>query len=242
MSRIKTRIFWIKLGLISGFSAAFFFLVGTTVAMLLYPDYSFFTQFISELGVRQDVLVQGEWLYKALYPEALNITLILTGIAFLPLFPSLYFFFNPQELWRKILVILMAIGGIVCGVFLSLVGVFDAGLFLKQHVTVALGAYFSITLIFLLWGLVVVTLEKESIYKKSLLWIVDPIICLLGIFVGIVNTGLFDLIYYVGGIESLAFYQKSLAYIFVILFTYVGIRMILLLTKYPEKFKTTVKN
>ena len=232
----KNKLFWIKIGLFSGFTAAFIFLLGTTIAILLYPDYSFFTQFISELGVRKDIFIQGTWLYRAPHPEALNITLILTGIFFLPLFPSLYFFFNPKENWRKILFILISLGGIVAGIFLSLVGVFDAGLFLDQHVIVALGSYFSSTAILFLWGLVIITLEKHSPYKSSFLWIIDPIICLLGVFVGIVNTGLFDLIQYVGGIDSLAFYQKSLAYLFVILFSYVGIRMIIILKKHPDKF------
>jgi len=238
--RNKSKSFWIKVGLISGYSAAFVFLVGTTIAMLIYPGYSFFYDFISELGVRQDIWIEGKLLAEALYPEALNITLIITGLLFFPFFPSLYFFLDPKQLWRKLLIFIVSLSGLVGGIFLSLVGVFDVGLFFGPHVTVALGTYFSITAVFLLWGIIVITLEKDSLYKNSKLWIVDPLICLLGIFVGVVNTGLFGLINYVGGIESLAFYQKSLSYIFVLLFCYVGVRMIIILKKNPDEFN--VKN
>jgi len=235
--RNKPKIFWIKLGLISGYAAAFVFLVGTTVAMLIYPGYSFFNQFISELGVRQDIFIEGNWLVRALYPEALNVTLITTGLLFFPFFPSLYFLLEPKQLWRKMLILFISLGGLVGGAFLSLVGVFDVGMFLVPHVVVALGCYIALTVVYVLWGILVVTLEKESLYKRSRLWIIDPIVCLLGLFIGVVNTGLFNLIHYVGGIESLAFYQKSLAYLFVILFCYVGVRMIILVKKNPERFQ-----
>lgn len=234
----KPRIFWIKFGLISGYIAAAVFLIGTTIAVFLYPNYDFLRQMISELGIRQDVWIQtsSEWLVEAAHPEALNVTLIITGMLFYPFFPSLYFFFNPRKLWRKILTILISIGGIVGGTFLSLVGVFDAGMFLYPHVVVAMGCYFAITVVYLLWGIMVITLDQESPYKKSKLWVVDPILCLLGLFIGIVNTGLFDLINYVGGWKTLAFYQKSLAYLFVILFLFVGIRITHMVRKKPELF------
>ena len=234
----KPRIFWIRLGLISGYIAAAIFLIGTTVAVLLYPGYDFFGQMISELGIRKDVWIEssGVWLVEALHPEVLNVTLILTGLLIFPLFPSLYFFFNPEKMWRKFLLILISIGGIVGGTFLSLVGVFDAGMFLYPHIVVALGCYFAITAVYILWGIMVITLDKDSPYKKSKLWIVDPILCLLGIFIGVVNTGLFDLIIYVGGWQVLAFYQKSLAYLFVLLFLFVGIRITYIIRKQPELF------
>jgi hypothetical protein len=231
-------MFWIRIGLISGYTAAFVFLVGTTAAILAYPDYSFFGQFISELGVRRDIMIEGILLQEALYPEILNITLILSGLFFLPLFPLIYYFFNPEQLWRKILTIGMVLAGLCGGVFLSLVGVFDAGMFFWSHVTVALGTYFSITAMFLLWGAVVIALEEDSLYKKSKLWIIDPIVCVIGIIIGIINTGLFDLYLYLGGEESLAFYQKALAYLFVILFSYVGVRILFVLRKFPERFTT----
>ena len=231
MLALKSKITFIKIGLISGFIAVLIFLIGTTIAMVTYPGYSFFNQFISELGVRQDVWIQGELLVKAPHPEILNITLILTGIFLIPFFPTLYLILNPKQIWRKILIFSMSLGGLVCGVFLGLVGVFDAGLFLDSHIIVALGAYFTMTLMYFLWGLVVISLNKDSIYKQSKIWILDPIICVIGILVGIINTGLFDIYKYFVGIITLAFYQKLLAYIFVILFTFVGIKMILLLRK-----------
>ena len=69
-----------KVGLISSFLAIAVYIIGTTAAMLAYPDYSFMNQFLSELGVRINYYSSEGWtMIKAPYPEIFNVTLILSA-------------------------------------------------------------------------------------------------------------------------------------------------------------------
>ena len=211
----------------SAFLAVVVFLIGTTTAMLYYPDYSFLNQFISELGIRAET---GS-LQAALYPEIFYVTAMLTAILLLPLFPAMYFILELKGIIRRILQIIISLSGIAAAVFLFLVGVFDAGLFLEPHVFVALGLYYCIIIICLLWGVAILALNKDSPYKRSKLWIVDPIVSVTGIIVGMINAGLFGLNDIFTSFLPMAFYQKLLAYIFMVFFGYVAIRMTIILKK-----------
>ena len=221
-----------KIGLISSFLAIAVYIVGTTAAMLAYPDYSFMNQFLSELGVRINFYSSEGWtMIKAPYPEIFNVTLILNGVLFIPFFSSTYFILKPKRIISKITQIVVSVSGLVTGGFLICAGIFDAGTFIDQHVTAALGLYYCLIITSLLWGLGVLTLNKDNIYKKSKLWIIDPIASLIGISIGVINTGLFNLDEVFIGKLSMAFYQKMLGYVFILLFGYVAIRLFLILRK-----------
>ncbi|MHA2255862.1 MAG: hypothetical protein ACXAAM_07310, partial [Candidatus Heimdallarchaeaceae archaeon] len=88
MKRERKQIDLKKLSLISAFLAMAVFIIGTTISMLVYPNYSFMEQFLSELGTRVSISFEGGELTKALYPEIFNVSLIITGVFLLPFFPS----------------------------------------------------------------------------------------------------------------------------------------------------------
>ena len=107
----------------------------------------------------------------------------------------------------------------------------DAGMFIDQHVISALGLYYCLIITSLLWGIGVLLLNRDNSYKKTKLWIIDPIASLIGILIGVINTGLFNLDEVFVGRLSMAFYQKMLGYVFVLLFGYVSVRLLLILNK-----------
>jgi len=221
-----------KIGLISSYLAIVVYVVGTTAAMLAYPDYSFMNQFLSELGVRINFYSSEGWtMIKAPYPEIFNVTLILNGVLFIPFFSCTYFILKPKRIISKITQIVVSVSGLVTGVFLICTGIFDAGMFIDPHVTSALGLYYCLIIASLLWGLGVLSLSRENVYKKSKLWIIDPIASLIGILIGVINTGLFNLDEVFIGKLTMAFYQKMLGYVFIILFGYVTVRLHLILRK-----------
>ncbi len=228
---LRKKSYEIKIaGLISSFLAIFAYLIGTTVAMLTYPDYSFMNQFLSDLGVRIDFASSEGWsIIKAPYPEIFNVSLILTGVFFIPFFISTYFILKPKKILRKIIQIIVSLSGVVSGGFLICVGIFDAGTFIDQHIISALGVYYCLIISCLLWGIGVLSLSKENYYKKTKLWIVDPIASFVGILIGVINTGLFNLDEVFVGRLSMAFYQKMLAYVFILLFGYVTVRLFLII-------------
>ncbi len=65
-------------GLISAFVAISIFLIGTSIAMIAYPSYSFSNDFFSELGIRGDPSQECPCgissLSVAEYPEIFNVT------------------------------------------------------------------------------------------------------------------------------------------------------------------------
>ena len=168
---------------------------------------------------------------KASYPEIFNVTLILNGVLFLPFFFSTYFILKPKTILSKLSQIIVSLSGLVTGGFLICVGIFDAGMFIDQHVISALGLYYCLIITSLLWGIGVLLLNRDNSYKKTKLWIIDPIASLIGILIGVINTGLFNLDEVFVGRLSMAFYQKMLGYVFVLLFGYVSVRLLLILNK-----------
>jgi hypothetical membrane protein len=225
----------LKVCVISAFISIAFFIVGTTIAMLVYPDYSFLEQFFSELGIREDITFpEGGSLEKVQYPEIFNVSLILSGIFLIPFFPALMIAIEPKGIINKILTSLTALSGVTGSMFLLCVGVFDAGKFIDPHIVAALGLYYTIIITCLLWGVSVLFLNRDSPYKKSKLWIIDPFASAVGILIGVINTGFLGIYEWFVGILTMAFYQKALAYVFIIFFGYVAIRLMFILNK-PDK-------
>lgn len=236
----KGRI--LKICSISAFIAITIFIVGTTIAMLVYPDYSFLEQFFSELGVREDITFpEGGSLERARYPEIFNASLILAGIFLLPFFPALMIVIEPIGKINKVLTSLTALSGLTGSIFLVCVGIFDAGKFIDQHIVAALDLYYTIVSTCLLWGVSVLSLNKVSPYKNSKLWIIDPFASALGILIGIINTGFLGINEWFVGILTMAFYQKILAYVFIVFFGYVAIRIMFILNR-ENKVEEIIQN
>jgi hypothetical membrane protein len=224
-----------KLGVYSAFVAIAFFLIGTTIAMLVYPDYSFMEQFLSELGTRVSVTFEsGGSLVKAPHPEVFNVSLIITGLFLLPFFPSIFVLLKPKGKIRKIVQFIVMLSGLTTSLFLIGVGIFDAGMFLDSHIVSALGLYYCTIITSLMWGIGVLSLEKESPYKQSKIWLIDPIASLIAMLIGIINTGLFNLNEFFVQTLSMAFYQKMLGYIFILVFGYVAVRLLFIFRNQSE--------
>jgi len=215
-----------KIGIISSFIAFSVFVLGTTIAMIIYPDYSFLNQFLSELGIRINVTFSdGGSMVKAPFPEVFNISLIITGILIIPFFPVTYFILKPKGTIRKIIQLITGLSGVVTGIFISGVGIFDAGMFIEEHVVAAIGLYYCMIITILLWVISILFLNRDSPYKLSKWWIVDPVASVICMLVAAINLGLFGLNEIFVGRLTLAFYQKSLAYLFILFFGFVAIRL-----------------
>jgi len=219
-------------GLITAFVAITIFVIGTSIAMIAYPSYSFSNDFFSELGIRGNPS-QGcpcgiSSLSVAEYPEIFNVTVILAGIFLLPFFPILFLILDPKGIYRQLIPILVVTSGISTSFFLSFVGVFDAGYFYNEHTFATYGLYYSIIVTCLAWGLAVLFLSKDSPYKQSKLWIIDPLISLAGIFIGVINTNLFGVSDIFTQFLPITLYQKLLAYLFMMFFGFVAIRFIMI--------------
>ena len=219
-------------GLISALIAITIFVIGTSIAMIVFTNYSFTNDYFSELGIRGDPS-QGcpcgiSNLSVAEYPEIFNITIILTGIFLLPFFPIMFLILNPKGAYRKLLPILVVVSGISTSLFLSFVGVFDAGYFYDEHTFTTYGLYYCIIVTCLAWGLSILFLNKDSPYKQSRLWIIDPLVSLAGLFIGVINARIFGLSDIFTQFLPITFYQKLLAYLFMIFFGFVSIRSIMI--------------
>ncbi len=222
----------VKYSVYSAFVAVTIFMIGTTLAMIVFPDYNFLSQFLSELGVREAAIYPyvGEVIATP-YAEIFNVSLMLTAVFLVPFFPASYFILKPDGTIRKILQIFISMIGVVAGFFLFFVGVFDVGFFPDSHIVSALGLYYCIILICFLWGIAIIALNKDSPYKTSKLWIIDPFVSLAGILVGVINIGSFGLYEFFTDLLPMAFYQKILAYLFITFFGYVALRFAILLKK-----------
>ncbi|MCG3219955.1 MAG: DUF998 domain-containing protein [Candidatus Heimdallarchaeota archaeon] len=226
MKRESLSLDFQKLGLISAFIAITVFLVGTTISMIVFPTYSFMEQYFSELGPRiTGTYSSGETLLKAPHPEIFNVSLIITGLFLLPFFPSVYLILKPKGYIRKSIQFLIMLSGITTSIFLVGVGIFDAGMFLGPHIVSALGLYYCMIITSLLWGIGTLSLEKESLYKQLKIWIIDPVASLIAMLIGIINTGLLNFHEFFVQKFSMAFYQKMLAYVFILVFGYVAVRL-----------------
>ena len=117
------------------------------------------------------------------------------------------------------------LSGLTTSFFIIGVGIFDAGMFLDPHVVSALGLYYCMIITSLLWGIGVLSLDKSSPYKQSKFWLVDPFASAIAMLIGIINTGLFNLHEFFVQTLTMAFYQKMLGYIFIVVFWYVAFRL-----------------
>ena len=224
-----------KLSLISAFLAIAVFIIGTTISMLVYPNYSFMEQFLSELGTRVSISFEsGGSLTKAPYPEIFNVSLIITGVFLLPFFPSMFLILKPRGFVRKSIQFLIMLSGLTTCFFIIGVGIFDAGMFIDPHVVSALGLYYCMIITSLLWGIGVISLEKDSPYKQSKLWLIDPFASLIAMLIGIINTGLFNFHEFFVQTLSMAFYQKMLGYVFILVFGYVAVRLFFIIRNKNE--------
>ncbi len=207
------------------------FVIGSTTAMIMEHRYKFDKQFLSELGIRHTTTGEGAKLTSALFPEVFNITLIITGILISPFFIGVYKTLKPEKTIQKIFFIGTSVMGTFTGITLALVGVFDLGYFYYAHMTVA--GLFSIGAIStgLLWGIGVLTLKKDSPYKQSKVWIIDPIISLLILGVGLIYSTFGQAYPEIFGFISIPLYQKLFVYVIFVLMIVIIIRFFSLLKK-----------
>lgn len=217
-----------KLGLIAGVAAIIVFIVGTTAAMIAYPDYRFFTQYFSELGINEEIVPNEEYVIpKISHSDIFNISLILTGILLIPFFPSAYLALQPEGKLPKTFLLFVIISGIMTSLFMFGIAVFDARNFLHKHIMAAVGLYYCLMATCFMWGMGILFLDGNSPYKQSKMWIIDPIACASGIAIGLINTRAIRLHRLFLDKFTYAFCQKILVYGFIFFLGYMGIRLMI---------------
>ena len=163
---------------------AFVFLIGLVTEIIFYPGYRFTEDFISQLGIRFDTTgPSGEVIVGAVHPEIMNITFFLTGILFIPFFPAIASILREKNVVNSIFFALVALSGLTLGPLLFLVGVWDVASDFDLHVDVATNLMLMIGVTSILWALAIITLSKDSFYKKSKIWLVDLVMIALILFV-----------------------------------------------------------
>jgi len=218
--------------LIISLVAIVIFLIGSTIAMVISAKYEFFNEFFSELGVRTEFKVnKGYTIHKAPFPEIFNITIMVTGVLLTPFFIAINKKLNPQRKKEKILLRLTVFTGVSSGITLVTVGIFDFGTFYFAHLVVAGSFYFSVMLTGLFWSLGLLVIDKNSVYKKSKLWIIDifisAFIIAVGLFVGVFANIYPEIIEFI----AIAFYQKVFVYAAFFLLGMVAVRISLIIRK-----------
>lgn len=88
-----------------------YFLINTTLAMLLYPNYTFTKQFLSELGMGPTSFL-------------FNSSLIITGILYFPFYLIMGILIQKDRLDNKYINIAMVFGPLA-SIFLIFIGIFD---------------------------------------------------------------------------------------------------------------------
>ncbi len=207
------------------------FVVGSTTAMIMERKYKFDKQFLSDLGIRYTTVGAGAKLASAHFPEVFNITLIVTGLLISPFFFGVYKTLKPEKKYQKFFFIGTSIMGVFSGISLALVGVFDLGYFYYAHMLVAGLFYVGAMITALSWGIGVLLLDKNSPYKQSKIWIIDPIMSVFILFVGLINSTLGQAFPEIFGFISMPLYQKIYVYVIFVLMSVIIIRFFLLLKK-----------
>jgi len=158
------------------------FLIGSTIAILTYPDYSMTDNYFSDTGLRIDYLTEDRGKVKAHpYPEIFNVTLYLLAIFLLPFTLLISTFFSRED-DNKYFFTLATIPGAMISPTLIGVGIWDFGNDFNAHLLAARLTMGSIGLFFLLWTLGVINLPAPSKYKQFKSWKFDPIITILIMF------------------------------------------------------------
>ena len=220
--------------------AIFVFIVGSTTAIILEQKYNFNKQFLSELGVRYTPSSSADsTLRRALFPEVFNITLIVTGLLISPFFIGVYITLKPEKLIQKIFFLGTAVVGIFSGITLSLVGVFDLGYFYYAHMIVTGLFYMGAMVTSLLWGLGVIFLSKDSPYKMSKIWKIEPLTVSIIVGLGLITSTFAQSYPEIFGFITLALYQKIFVYALFALMTLIIIRFFRLLKKEKLAKKVT---
>jgi hypothetical protein len=205
---------------------AFVFLIGLVTAIIFYPGYSFTEQFISQLGIRFDTISPyGDIIVGAQNPEIMNITFYLTGILFIPFFPAVASILREKKINNSIFFGLVALTGITLGPLLFLVGVWDVASEFDLHVQVATNLMFMIGVTSILWAFAIISLSKNSFYKKSKIWLMDLVMIALILFVSWV------LVYGKPNLPvlrdiSYPLYQKLVPITFILYFSIVAYRIL----------------
>lgn len=158
------------------------FLIGSTIAILTYPNYSMSDNYFSDTGLRIDYLTEDRGVIEAHpNPEVFNVTLYILGIFLLPLTLLISTFFTKQE-DSKHLFSLATLPGVMISPSLIAVGIWDFGNDFDKHLLAARLTMGSIGLFFILWTLGVIFLQDDVKYKEFKSWKLDPIITLLIVF------------------------------------------------------------
>lgn len=228
-SQHKERL--VKYGTISFFTATIVFIVGTFLAMITYPDYSFLTQFFSELGVRADTISpsDGTLFQKAPYPELFNGSLYIAGLLIFPFFILTTLLLWNESLLSNIFLLLSTLTGSLVGPFLIGVGYYDLARDWDAHVWWAITLYQLIAVTTFLWTVAILSMPGSHEFRSNKKWIYDIIffaLLLLTTFINIENyvPPIFPL-----NLLEVAAYQKLMAYFFI---AYFGIIVSLRLKKY----------
>ncbi len=236
------------------------FIVGTLTAIFLYQTpngkYQFLSQYFSELGVRHDYYadVNGSTVlrYAPPHPDIFNISLFAAGFLLIPFFLFSYRQMRNNNRVSNFFLFLSIIGGMLAGIMLIGVGIFDlsypAKYIWQEHGFWVAWLYLLIGLISIFWYIMIITSHNLP-YRVKTRWIwLDYAFLAILIFLAIVNIGDGVNLFKVINIPILNHfpvetYQKLLAYVFFMYYGFVvGGR--LANTKYdntPVKPKTNNK-
>ncbi|MHA2030310.1 MAG: DUF998 domain-containing protein [Candidatus Kariarchaeaceae archaeon] len=218
----------------SMFISAIVFAIGNAIAMILYPDYSFSSNYFSDLGIRRDIYVTSldTMAYAPPHPEIFNITLYICGFFIIPFFPAATSIVKNNE-GRNTLLILCALSGVSIGPLLIGVGIYDVASNFDAHVDFATNLMFMIGVTSLLWAMAITSLDKDASYKQFKTWILDPFFVIFIMFVAwILVWGRPDIIPF--NKVSYQIYQKLVALSFIPYYSLVGLRLYKILN-YQQK-------
>lgn len=204
------------------------FLIGSTVAILTYPNYSMSGNYFSDAGLRIDTVSEDRGLVEAHpYPEIFNVTLYILSIFLLPFTILISSFFTKSE-DSKYLFRLATIPGIFISIGLVGVGIWDWGNDLDTHGDAARLAMGSIGALFILWTLGVMTLPSDSAYKQFKSWKLDPFVTFLIIFFTYTQVWGIPKIPLIEDVPSQV-YQKLVPYTTIPYLSFVGYRLMKIL-------------
>ncbi|MHA2033594.1 MAG: hypothetical protein ACXAC2_11750 [Candidatus Kariarchaeaceae archaeon] len=142
------------------------FIVGSTIAMLTYPDYSMSDNYFSDTGLRIDYLTDDRGVIEAHpYPEIFNGTQYLLAIFLVPFTFVISTFFTKEEN-KYYLFTLATLPGVVISLALMGVGIWDFGNNFDKHLLAARITMGSIGIFFVLWTLGVLSLSSDAKYKQ----------------------------------------------------------------------------
>ncbi|MHA2249631.1 MAG: DUF998 domain-containing protein [Candidatus Kariarchaeaceae archaeon] len=165
--------------ILSGFVV---YIIGSSISILIHPNYSFTSQYFSDLGVGR-------------FGFIFNLTLILTGLLLFPFFPLAYYLINPNNKAR-IMLIISATTGILSSIFLVFVGVFNKSEdSIRIHNFFATGFFLLMLVTTIFWVIGHYFLpEKDQQVKRSeaIIKIIYSILIILIPLIFVIVTRTFD--------------------------------------------------